>query len=176
MRRCHALAVIAITTSLLAGCGSDDAESGGPGTTTEQAPTTSTAWSLCGAVTADLVGSALGEPATFLGTDQSGCGFTAGQWSLGVRADHHDPASQERAANGPMLDGVTVPHAAWLNGDRSGLWKVDASLVVGDVTYTLFLRNAAQGADTYPASDGPAQRPRTAAAAAALINAIARAG
>jgi hypothetical protein len=176
MRGRRVLTVIAMTAALLAGCGTEAAESTGPGSTTEQAPTTSTTVPLCGAATADLVASALGEPATFLGTDESGCGFTAGQWSLGVRAEHHDPAPQERAVNGPTLDGVSVPHSAWLNNDRSGQWKVNATLVVDDVLYALFLQNHASGSDTYPPSDGPEQRPVTAAAAAALINALAQPG
>jgi hypothetical protein len=177
MRKRHITAVIAFTAALLASCGSGDAGSAEPATTsTEQAPTTSTTVPPCGAVTAELVTSALGEPATLLGTDSTGCGFSAGQWTVGLRADPYDPATQERAVTGPMLDGTSVPHSAYLNNDRSGFWKVDGALVVGDLLYTFNLRNNATGADTYPGFDGPDQRPITAGAAAALIDAIARSG
>jgi hypothetical protein len=60
-----------------------------------------------------------------------------------------------------------------LNNDRSGQWQVRASLTLDGVIYAIWLRNDARGSDTYPDESGPLQRPRTAAAAASLLNAIA---
>jgi hypothetical protein len=118
----------------------------------------------CGAVTADLVTSALDTPATFIGQDASGCGFTAGRWSLGVSAEQYDPATQSGATQ------------RFVNNDRSGLWQVHGGVVVDGVLYTYWLRNSATGADTYPGFEGPKQEPLTAAAAASFEDAIIRAG
>jgi hypothetical protein len=187
MRYRRLLAVVVAATTCLVGCGSDEVVSNGAGPVTgpcptdgsvpcEQAPATTAAPPLCGVVSADLVTSALGETATFLGTDASGCGFSAGQWSLGVDAVVYDPGTQGASVTGPTLAGATAPHSAYLTNDRSGLWQVHGSLVVHDVLYTFLLRNGATGSDTYPGFDGPEQRPATAAAAATLVDAIARAG
>ena len=187
MRHWRLVAVIVAASSCLAGCNSNDTASTGAvpvsepcsadgSVPCEQAPTTTAPLPPCGVVTADLVTSALGEIATFLGTDASGCGFSAGQWSIGMNAVAYDPGTQGTAATDPTLPGATAPHSAYLNNDRSGLWQVHGSLVVHDVVYAFLLRNTATGSDTYPGFDGPEQRPITAGAAAALIDAIARAG
>jgi hypothetical protein len=118
----------------------------------------------CGAVTADLVTSALDTPAHLIGQDDSGCGFTAGRWSLGVRAEPYDPTTQSGATQ------------RFVNNDRSGLWQAHGGVLVDGVLYTYWLRNSATGADTYPGFEGPKQESVTAAAAASLEDAINRAG
>jgi hypothetical protein len=180
-------ALIVAAAACLVGCGPGESASTGVGSVPVpcsvagsvpcgQPSSTAAPLPVCGVVTADLVTAALGETATFLGTDASGCGFSAGQWSLGVNAVAYDPGTQGAAVTGPTLAGAAAPHSAFLNNDRSGLWQVRGSLVADEVLYSFFLRNNATGSDTYPGFDGPEQRPPTAAAAVALVNAIARAG
>jgi hypothetical protein len=172
----HVVLVGALAAAVaLVGCGSGEST---VGRTTEVSrcatdgpepcdptPTTAPPAPTCGVVTADLVTSAVGEPATYLGRDASGCGYSAGRWTLAVAAVPYDPASQGQGALSDHLD-----------NDRSGLWQVRGAVVADGLLYSYWLRNGTTGADTYPPASGPEQRPLTSEAAAALEEAITTAG
>ena len=130
----------------------------------------------CGDMDAEFVTRTLGEEARFLGVDASGCGFTAGLWTLGVRVEPHDPATNGELRTSPSLNGTTVPNQTFLTNDRSGFWFANSALIANGRLYTFQLRNTARGADTYPPTDGEPQRPVTESAALRLIDGIAATG
>ncbi len=127
----------------------------------------------CGDVDADLVSRALDTKATFLGVDPSGCGFTAGQWTLGVRVDPYDPAATGDLKTSPSIDGAKVPNQTIVTNDRSGGWWARSTLIVKDRLYTFQLVDSASGSDTYPATNGEPQRQVTESATTRLIDEIA---
>jgi len=138
------------------------------GVTPDLGPTAS-----CGAVDAKVVTQALDADAKFLGVDPSGCGFTAGLWTLGVRVDPYDPKATGELKTSPSLNGTSVPNQTFLTNDRSGRWYVRSTFIVNDQLYTFQLVNTASGSDTYPPIDGEPQRPVTESAALRLIDGIA---
>jgi len=73
------------------------------------------------------------------------------------------------------LPGLKLSSPLDAGQDRSGLWVVDREYaLVDDHVITLYLRNNASGSDTYPPIDAPPQKPRTLAAAAALLQLLAQ--
>lgn len=136
-------------------------------------PSTRALDSPCGDITAEMVSSALGRPATLVssGWSPSGCLFSAGPFQFGFETAAYDPY-----VTGVTLAGASPPSNSFLTNDRSGSWYVMGQLTAHDVTYTYRLTNNGRGSDTYPPIDGPEQRPITRAAADALVTAISGSG
>ncbi|CAB4322854.1 MAG: hypothetical protein F2520_02930 [Actinobacteria bacterium] len=127
----------------------------------------------CGDVDADFVTRVLGAEARLLGVDASGCGFTAGQWTLGVRVEPYDPATNGELKTSPSLSGTSVPNQTFVTNDRSGYWFANSVFVVHDQIVTFRLVNLARGSDAYPPTEGEPQQPVTESAARRMIDRIA---
>jgi hypothetical protein len=186
-RRVGYLAIAVVLGAAILGCGSSGATSNAETTPTNASPDPTETTvdpelgvkpdfgppASCGEVDVDVVTRALGTDAKFLGVDPSGCGFTAGQWILGVRVDPYDPDATGALKTSPSLSGTSVPNQTFLTNDRSGRWQVRSTLIVKEKLYTFQLVNTASGSDTYPPTEGEPLRPVTEVTALRLIEAIA---
>lgn len=177
------LAVVVTAGVLIASCGSSSADreaspatsDAGSTAVSDAASTNVTTTTLpggpCGVVDADLVTQVLGQPATLVSTELNQCGFDAGTWRLQVSAGTYEP--EDGFATSPTGPGVSVPLSVLVLNDRGGGWTARGGFSIDGVSYSIFLINGARGSDTYPPADGPAQKPITAEAGTALLNAIA---
>jgi len=130
----------------------------------------------CGDVDAEFVTRVLGTDARLLGVDASGCGFTAGQWTLGVRVEPYDLATHGELKTSPSLSGTSVPNQTFVTNDRSGYWFASSIFLVQDKVFTFRLVNLARGSDAYPPTEGEPQQPVTESAARRMIDGIAALG
>ena len=111
--------------------------------------------------------------------DNPGCGFKAGTFDGGFLIVPYDPDGKQNGDGSSFLSselpGLKLSSPLDAGLDRSGLWVVDREYaLVDDHVITLYLRNNAGGSDTYPPIDAPPQKPRTLAAAAALLQRLAQ--
>ncbi|MSY06598.1 MAG: hypothetical protein F2723_04540 [Actinobacteria bacterium] len=180
-----ALAAVFIGLVILAGCGSNPSAVGSAVTTSvstvvaDNSPTKL----QCPSYT-DSVSTALGANATVFGEgnfsgDNPGCGFKAGTFDGGFLIVPYDPDGKQNGDGSSFLSselpGLKLSSPLDAGLDRSGLWVVDREYaLVDDHVITLYLRNNAGGSDTYPQIDAPPQKPRTLAAAAALLQRLAQ--
>lgn len=131
-------------------------------------PTTRVLASPCGDITTEFLSEALGRSVNLEGSDSTGCAFTAGNLRLGIDFTVYDP----------YVGGITVPSPNppsqyRVENNRSGNWFAWGVMTVNAVIYRWELVNYGRGADTYPNTEGPEQRPILEAAAAALVEAAA---
>ena len=131
-------------------------------------PTTRVLVSPCGDITTEFLSEALGRSVNLEGSDSTGCAFTAGDLRLGIGVTVHDPY-----VSGITVENSNPPSQYRVTNNRSGQWFAAGEMTVNGVIYRWELVNYGRGADTYPNTEGPEQRPILEAAAAGLVEAAA---
>ena len=133
-------------------------------------PTTQAPPPSCGGITTEFLTDALGRTTTEEARDETGCRFAAGDLRLTLTVDVFNPSGM--SGSGPAGDRTTSQYR--ITNDRSGYWYAVGQITPNTVTYRWVLVSYGRGADTYPNTEGPEQRPIVEAAAAAFVEAAAK--
>ena len=122
------------------------------------------------------VSAALGVTVSGGRTDDDTCSWTGSGWSLNLRSGP-PPTAEALAASPPSSTLPDVPpgivHEGGVGLDRGGRWAGSAMVATPRALHLVTLMNSTGGSDTYPPGDGPAQRPPTSAALAAVVRGLA---
>ena len=132
-------------------------------------PTTRVLTSPCGDFTDQILTEALGRSVDAVTSDQGICAFTAGDLTLRFSVTVVDPY-----LTGITDEGDSAPSQYRVTNDRSGFWFAEGVSTASGLSYRWGIVSYGRGADTYPNTEGPEQRPIVTAAAAAFVEAAAK--